>query len=178
MNIQIIAKRYAGALFSEIKEKNESPKIWEELSNLAELVKTNKEFANIVKNPTVTDSEKISVFSSLNNSGKISKSLFNFVSLLVEKKRLFLLEEVDAEIKRIILSESGVVEAEAVFASMPDSKEKAELEKQLSTVTGKKILLKESVDPSLIGGVKVRLGSVLYDATIKGQLDKLKASLI
>ncbi len=178
MNIQIIAKRYAGAIFSEVKEKNESPKIWEELSCLAELIKSNKEFANIVKNPTISDEEKISVFSALNKSGKICNSLLNFLSLLIEKKRLFLLEEIDAEIKRIILKENGVVEAEAIFATAPDSKDKSELEKKLSSITGKKILLKEVVDPSLIGGVKVRLGSILYDASIKGQLDKLKAALV
>lgn len=178
MNIQIIAKRYADALFSEIKEKNESPKIWEELSNVVDISKKSKEFANVIKNPTFTDEEKKIVFSSLNSSGKISKSLYNFILLLIDKKRLFLLEEIDNHIKKMILDENGVVEVEATFAFAPDSKAKSELEKKLTQIIGKKILLKEVVDTSLIGGVKVRTGSILYDATIKGHLEKLKTSLV
>lgn len=178
MNIQIVAKRYAGALFSDVKERKESPKIWEELSALADLMKTSPEFAYIVRNPLITDEEKKAVFSAIKSQGEISGTLFNFLSLLIEKKRLFLLPEIDAEIKGFILKENGEVEAEAVFASEPDSAVKAELEKKLSSITGKKVLLKEVVDPSVIGGVKVRLGSILYDATIRGQLDRLKAALV
>lgn len=178
MNIQIVAKRYAGALFQDVKEKKESPKIWEELSALAGLVKTSPEFANIVRNPIITGEEKKAVFSALKSDGKISGTLFNFLSLLIEKKRLFLLVDIDAEIKGLILKENGEMEAEAVFAVKPGEKARKELEEKLSSITGKKILLKESVDPRLIGGVRVRLGSMLYDASIRGQLDRLKAGLV
>ena len=106
MNIQIVAKRYAGAIFSDVKERNESPKIWEELSALVKLMEDSVEFANVVKNPVISDDEKIAVFSALKANGKICNTLFNFVSLLIEKKRLFLLSEIDAEIKRIISSAS------------------------------------------------------------------------
>lgn len=177
MNTQIVAKRYAGALFSYIKESGESPKIWEELDNLAELAVKSLEFANIIKNPVITNEEKLAVFSALKSSGKLTGTLFNFLSLLIDKKRLFLLTEIDAEIKKQILSERGEIKADATFASEADESVKKELEKKLSGLTGKKVLLNSIIDPAVIGGVKIRLGSILYDATIKGQLDKLKASL-
>ena len=178
MNIQIVAKRYAGALFGDVKGKQDASKIWEELSALSELVRVSPEFANIVKNPLITNEEKRAVFSALKSGGKISGTLFNFLSLLIDKKRLFLLNEIDAEIKRLILKENGEMEAEAVFAVEPGETAKDELRKKLSSITGKSVLLKGTVDPRIIGGVKVRLGSVLYDASIRGQLDKLKAGLV
>lgn len=178
MNFQIIAKRYANALFMEIEETKGSKKIWEELGELASLAGTNPDFANVIKNPTILDNEKKSIFAVLKKEGKISPILYNFLCLLVDKKRLVLLPEIDKAIRKLVIDESGQIEAEAVFASKPDAEAKKELEKKLSNLTGKKVILHEVVDPSVIGGVKVRMGSILYDATIKGQVEKLKATLI
>lgn len=178
MNFQIIAKRYADALFAEIEETKGSKKIWEELGELASLAETNHDFANVIKNPTILDEEKKSVFAVLKKEGKISPILFNFLCLLVDKKRLALLHEIDKAIKKLVLNEEGEIEAEAVFASIPKAEAKKELVKKLSDMTGKKVILHEVIDPTVIGGVKVRMGSILYDATIKGQVEKLKATLI
>lgn len=178
MNVQIIAKRYADALFTEAGGGKNSKKMWEELHELATLAQTNHDFKNLVKSPVILDSEKEAVFKSLKDSGKISDVLFNFICLLIEKKRLNIIADIDTEIHKLVLGEAGEIEALAVFASKPESAEKKELEAKLSTLTGKKVLLNESVDSSVIGGVKVRMGSILYDATVKGQLDKLKSRMV
>ena len=132
----------------------------------------------MVKNPTISQEDKYAIFESLKKSGKISDELFKFIALLIEKKRLILIADIDKAIKSFIMEAENKVEAEAVFASKADDAVKKELVKRLEYLTGKKVILQEKVDPSVIGGVKVKLGSKLFDATIKGQLDKLKTSLM
>lgn len=178
MNVQIIAKRYADALFTQAGGAKNSKKMWDELHELAALVQTNQDFKNLVKSPVILDSEKEAVFKALKDGGKISDVLYNFICLLIEKKRLNIISDIDAEIHKLVLSDAGEIEALAVFASKPESAEKKELETKLSTLTGKKVLLKDSVDSSVIGGVKVRMGSILYDATVRGQLNKLKSRMV
>lgn len=178
MNAQIIAKRYAEALFDQAGKHKNAKKIWEELHNLAELSGKSADFANLIKNPLIFAHEKEVVFKTLKDSGKISKILYDFLCLLIEKKRLAILAEIDMEISKLVLAQNGEIEVEATFAATPKTEMKKELEKKISDITGKKVILKEIVDPSVIGGVKVRMGSMLYDATVKGQLEKLKASLV
>lgn len=180
MSTNTIARRYAGAFFAHINANHSSSaaKIWDELSSLASLFHTSDDFANVVKNPTISQEDKYAIFESLKKSSKISDELFKFIALLIEKKRLILIADIDKAIKSFIMEAENKVEAEAVFASKTDDAVKKELVKRLEYLTGKKVILQEKVDPSVIGGVKVKLGSKLFDATIKGQLDKLKTSLM
>lgn len=180
MSNNTIARRYAGAFFSYISANHAgiAAKLWEELSCLAELYHTNSDFANVVKNPTISHEEKLAIFSALKKSGKISDELYKFIAVLVEKKRLILLADIDKAVKGFIMEAENKLEAEAVFADTVNDTVKSELSKRLEKLTGKTIVLKDKVDPSVIGGVRVKLGSRLYDATIKGQLEKLKTSLM
>lgn len=180
MSNNTIARRYAGAFFSYINANHASSaaKIWDELSALASLCSTNSDFANVVKNPTISHEEKLAIFSALKKSGKISDELYKFIAVLIEKKRLILLADIDKSVKQFIMEAENKLEAEAIFAEAASDAVKKELVKRLEHLTGKTIVLKDKIDPSVIGGVKVKLGSRLYDATIKGQLDKLKASLM
>ena len=132
----------------------------------------------MVKNPTISQEDKYAIFESLKKSGKISEEFYKFIAVLIEKKRLILIADIDKAVKKLIMEAENKVEAEAVFASSAKDDVKKELVKRLEYLTGKKVILQEKVDPSVIGGVRVKLGSKLFDATIKGQLDKLKASLM
>lgn len=180
MSNNTIAHRYAGAFFSYINQNHASSaaKIWEEFSALASLCSTSSDFANVIKNPTISNDEKLAIFSALKKSGRISDELYKFIAVLIEKKRLTLFADIEKSVQQFIMEAENKVEAEAVFAEAANDAVKKELVKRLEHLTGKTIVLKDKIDPSVIGGVKVKLGSRLYDATIKGQLDKLKASLI
>lgn len=175
----LIARRYADAFYSFIKSSNGNiDKVYEELSGLSSLVETSKDFANIIKNPTISQDEKSSVFESLNKANKISKELLQFILILIDKKRLNLLVEIEKSVKSIMLLAENKIEAEAIFAEAATDSVKEEIIKKLEKLTGKKVILKDSVDKDLIGGVKVKLGSQLYDGTVRGQLNKLKTSLM
>ncbi len=180
MGNNTIAKRYAGAFFSHINANHKvgAAKVWDELSSLSSLYHSSSDFANIVKNPTISQEDKTAVFKALHKAGKISDELYKFIAVLIEKKRLILLSDINNAVKQFIMDAENKVEAEAVFASAAAEGIKKDLVKRLEKLTGKNVILKEKVDPSIIGGVKVKIGSNLFDATIKGQLDKLKTSLM
>lgn len=178
MSERKIARRYADALFTSISDKSKVLSIWEELNGIVSLINVSKEFKNIIKNPTISVKEKAAVFTALHKQNKLSTELYNFIIILVEKQRLAVLPEIGGALHELVLQSEGKVEATVVFAEQAKDSIKQEVIKQLEKVTKKKIILKEEVDPSIIGGVKVRFGSSLYDATIKGQLERLKVSLM
>lgn len=178
VNIRSIAKRYAGAFYAEYKDSAKAATIWQELDELVKLQETNKDLEAVIINPLINVADKRSVFTALSKSGKISDELYMFIMLLIDKKRLMLLPMINEEIKQSLLSAKGELEAIATFASEVDENTKKSLEDKLSKATGKKVNLQSKIDADVIGGVKVRLGSILYDASVKGQLDKLKSSLV
>ncbi len=178
MNIRSIAKRYADAFYDDYKASGEKLPIWQELDELTKLQNTSADFEAVIKNPLVNTEDKMAVFTALHKEGKISDVLFKYISLLIKKGRLVLLESVNDEIKHKLLAEKGEIDAVATFAAPVDKGVKDELEAKLTKVIGKKVNLREEIDPQIIGGVKVKLGSMLYDASVKGQLEKLKVSLV
>lgn len=195
-----IAKRYAQALFfflakakgeassehqlerlpllSEIKGASLSKnKVLDNLNSLADLIKSNDDFRALINNPVISIEEKLAVFKAMADQKMIEKDTLNFLSLLLEKGRLSLIPFINAEVKALLLEVENKVEADVTFAAKPSDEVKKDLVKRLETITGKTVVLKESVDKSLIGGVRVKIGSSLYDATIKGQLDELVLAL-
>ena len=85
MSNNTIARRYAGAFFSYINQNHASSaaKIWEEFSALASLCSTSSDFANVIKNPTISNDEKLAIFSALKKSGRISDELYKFIAVLI-----------------------------------------------------------------------------------------------
>lgn len=180
MRVSLAAKRYASAFFNYVMESNssEADKIWDEVSSLSSLIESSSDFSNIIHNPTISSEDKHLVFKKLNDEKKISTDVYKFINVLIEKKRLSLFSEIEYSIREQKLEHENKLEAEAVFAFKADDSVKSEISKKLEKITGKKIILKDVVDPSIIGGVKIKVGSNLYDATIKGQLDRLKLDLL
>ena len=174
--IDIIANRYAEALFELSEEENITKEIYNELNNVVDILKNNKDLDNVLKSPLVAKSEKVQLIETLFNT-KINNNLKNFLKILVEKGRISSLKSIELTFKELLNDKHNIIEG-TVISAIPLTDEKVkELEEKLSKKYNKNVTLENKVDKSVLGGVLVRLGNTEIDGTIKTRLDGLKNQL-
>jgi F-type H+-transporting ATPase subunit delta len=178
MKENIVARRYAQALFSEAKAENITQDVITQLSAISALYDASEDFKVLVKNPLISKHEKQSVINELKNRGALDEFLYKFLTLLVSKNRLSLLNLIAEQVMAMDMKDRGEAEAIITVASAMDDASRSSLNDVLSKLTGKKITIRETVDASILGGVIAQVESSLYDASVKGQLNKIKEQLI
>jgi len=174
----IVAGRYAEALFEEAKAENKVEAVIAQLGSLSELFSQSEDFSVLVKNPLIQKEEKQLIVNALKDKGAIDEFLCKFLTLLVSKNRLSLLDLIATEVVAMDRRAKGEAEAFVTVPVTLDDASKKALKETLDKITGKKITITENVDASIIGGVVAQVESNLYDASVKGQLNKIKEQLI
>ena len=174
--IDVIANRYADALFQLSEEENITKKIYSELHDVVDLLKSNKELENVLKSPLISKKEKIELIEKL-FSNKINKNLKNFLKILVEKGRINSLKAIELTFKQLLNDKHNIIEGTVISAIPMQDKQIKELEKKLSKKYNKNVTLENEVDESILGGVLVRLGNTQIDGSVKTRLDNIKEQL-
>jgi len=174
----IIAGRYAEALFQEAKSENKLDQVLTQLEAVSGLYETVNDFKTLVKSPLIKKEEKQAVVDVLKTKGVVDEFLYKFLTLLVSKNRLSLLELISKEVASMNRKAKGEAEAFVTVAVSMDETSKQALKQTLDKITGKKITLKENVDATILGGVVAQVESSLYDASVRGQLNKIKEQLV
>ena len=160
--IDVIANRYAEALFQIGEEENKTDNLYNELKEVSSLI--------------TTKNEKIQLIDTL-FAGKIDNDLKNFFKILVEKGRITSVEAIEATYKELLNEKNNILEGYVISAVPMDNEKIKELETELSKKYNKNVTLENKVDKSVLGGVLVRLGNTEIDGTIKTRLDGLKNQL-
>ena len=174
--IDVIANRYAEALFQIGEEENKTDNLYNELKEVYSLMATNKDLNNVMKSPLVSKAEKIQLIDTL-FAGKIDNDLKNFFKILIEKGRIASVKAIETTYKEMLNEKNNILEGYVVSAVPMDSAKIKELESELSKKYNKNVTLENKVDESVLGGVLVRLGNTEIDGTIKTRLDGLKDQL-
>jgi F-type H+-transporting ATPase subunit delta len=131
----------------------------------------------VLDNPAIPHKGKERVLEQLLAKMKPSKTTGNFLRVLLQNNRLGELIEINERFAAVLAERSGIVSAEVTSARELPQDEKTDFEKTLSQLTGKNMQITYSVDESLIGGAVTRIGSTVYDASVKTKLENLKAEL-
>lgn len=174
--IDVIANRYAEALFQLSEEENITKEIYSELNDVVDIVKSNKELENVLKSPLISKSEKVELIEKL-FSDKINKHLKNFLKILVEKGRINSLKTIETTFKQLLNDKHNIIEGTVISAVPMEEKQIKELEEKLSKKYNKNVTLENKVDESILGGVLVRLGNTQIDGSVKTRLDNIKDQL-
>lgn len=169
----IVANRYALALYDSLKSLEEKKDVIGDFEKIKECMNLSIDFANLIKNPLVKKAEKIRAIDLLAKNLGLSEIVSVFLKLLAEKNRLGLLSQIQASLASLYNDETGCVDADVVLAYDSDEVVKSELSDLLQKLTGKRIRLNVKKDMRIIGGFVARVKSNLYDASIKGQLERL-----
>lgn len=172
-----LAKRYASALADLAQDRGMLQKVGENLREFLSVVVATPDFGALLANPTVARETQIKVIDVFLNKAEADTLTANFLKLLIQKRRMVLIDDIVASYGRIEEERSGRV---TVHVSVPKPLTKAHEErliKALATVTGKEVRLDVGQDLDLLGGMIVRIGSVMMDYSVRGQLNRLKAQL-
>lgn len=174
--IDIIANRYAEALFQLSEDDNITKEIYNELHNVVDTVKNNKDLDNVLKSPLVAKVEKVKLIETLFNN-KINNNLKNFLKILVEKGRISSLKSIELTFKQLLNDKNNIIEGTVISAIPLTDKKVKELEEKLSKKYNKNVTLENKVDESILGGVLVRLGNTQIDGSVKTRLNNIKDQL-
>jgi len=172
------AVRYARALFDVLsRERGDLTAVERELDQFVALFAAHPELQKVMVNPAVPAPRKRAAVTELANRARLQPVLAKLMALLAERDRLALLPDVLRSFRERVLDHQNVVRAELTTA-MPLAPERvSQIQRGLSQVTGRTVMLESRVDPALVGGLIARVGSVVYDASITTQLRKMKDRL-
>ena len=178
MSSRLTARRYAKALLQIGDQQGNVAQLQQELDAVAATVGANADLSRLVASPLVLPVKKAEVFEAILASAKVSPTLRHFFRVVAEAGRLNLLPDLRRSFADLVDERDGILEARVSTAQpLTDAQTKALLA-SLSARMGKTIRLSWSQDPSLLGGLKVQVGSTVLDASIQGQLRQLKTQLL
>lgn len=174
--MNIVANRYAEALFQIGEEENLTDIMYQELSDVVNLIKVNQDFFSVLKSPVISKKEKISLIDNIFEN-KININIKNFLKILIEQDRISFILDISDSYKELLNEKNNILEGFVISAIPMKKEEIKELEEKLSKKYNKNVTLENKVDKSILGGVLVRLGNEEIDGTVKTRLDKMKEQL-
>jgi F-type H+-transporting ATPase subunit delta len=179
MSLRTSGNRYAKALFDvALQEKADLAQIDRDLQSAAEVTSTHKELAINLSRGSVSDAQRESLMKAIAVSMNLSGHVTKLLALLGKSRKIELMPEIARAYNERLLAHQNIVRAEVTSAT-PLSADKAKaLAESLSTVTGKQVQITSNVDPSLLGGVVARIGSTVYDGSVKTQLAQMRQELV
>ena len=173
-----IAGRYASALFDLAEESKATDVVGKDLSRFAVLLNGSEDLQRLVKNPVFTADEQVRAVSAVLDKAKIGGLAGNFLKLVASKRRLFAVDGMMRGFAALVDRKNGVVAAEVVVpAALSDKNRAAVLEAIKGVTGGKSVSLSEKTDPSLIGGLIVKLGSRMVDSSLRTKLNSIKHAM-
>ena len=177
MSVRAVARRYAEAIADVAEGRNQVEQAEKELRMFAELLGANRELYEVFASPIVSQPDKRRVLEAVIERARPSQIIANLLRVLLNHYRLHHAGEVYEQFRREMNERRGVVAAEVVTAHAVGTAEREALAGRLRQMTGKQVELQFKTDSSLIGGVVTRLGSVVYDGSIRTQLQEIKERL-
>ncbi len=173
-----VAGRYARAFAEVVVDRHIGPaEAMQELNSIAELMNSSPELRNVLENPAVARKQKLSLVDAIVQRMGGSKMLRNFIAVLIDQRRISQINEITEQFKHELDQRLGIAEARIVSVRELMPQEKHSLEKQIAALTGKVIRATYTRDASLLGGAVVRIGSTIYDGSVRGQLQRIKQQI-
>ena len=178
MSVETVARRYAVALADVVTKTNETDSVQTELKSWEELINANADLQTAFRNPAISHANKEKVLENLIEKTRPTKTTANFLRVLLRNGRLTEIGEINEKFASVLEERSGAVSAQITSARSLSEVEKAEMQSNLSKLTGKTVSLNFETDETLIGGVVTRIGSTVYDGSVKMRLAELKHQMI
>jgi len=172
-----MAGRYATALFELALESNAVDQVQSDLKAFDALVAANPDLERLVRSPVFTAEEQTKALVAILDKAGIKGIAANFLRVVAANRRLFAVREIIRGINALIARHKGEVTAQVTVAETLNDARLSEIRDALKSVTGKDVQVDVTVDPSIIGGLKVKLGSRMVDASLRTKLNSIKHAM-
>jgi F-type H+-transporting ATPase subunit delta len=173
-----VASTYARAFADVVlSEKLDAQRAIGGLRRIAGLLAESLELRRVWENPAIPAEQKHRLLDAIVRREGIEKPVRNLVAVLIDHRRVAFLDRVIQQLERELDARLGFAEAEIKSVRELSDAERRALEAQIGRVTGKRVRARFGEDASLLGGVVVRVGSTIYDGSVKGQLERMREAM-
>jgi F-type H+-transporting ATPase subunit delta len=168
------ARAFADVVFDQ---KLDPAKTLQEAQSLAQLAASSLELREVWEAPSIPAEQKRALLDAIVTRGSFSRPVRNFVAVLMDHGRIKFLDAIVTEFAHELNRRMGFVEAEITSSRELGEPERKALEAQVAKLTGQKVRARYAEDQSILGGAIVRIGSTIYDGSVKGQLEKIREAI-
>jgi F-type H+-transporting ATPase subunit delta len=173
-----VASRYARAFADVVLDgKLDAKQVTEQLGVIVELYRSNLDLRRVWESPAIAVEQKRKLLDAIIERSAMLRPVRNFLAVLIDHSRIHEVEAIIRQFQTELNHRLGIVEAEVTSARPLAEAQSRELLAELARLTGKQVSAEYKVDPSLIGGAAIRVGSTVYDGSVRGQLQKMKEQL-
>jgi F-type H+-transporting ATPase subunit delta len=172
-----LAGRYASALFDLAREQRQIDSVGRSLDALGQALLDSKDFAELISSPLVSRDEAGKAFASLVPQLQLDPITSNFVGVLARNGRKNELGSIIRAFRRLAAEHRGETTAEVTTARPLNDDQMAALKSQLRARAGREVAIEATVDPQILGGIVVKLGSQQVDASIRTKLNRLASAM-
>ncbi|MCJ8277727.1 MAG: ATP synthase F1 subunit delta [Bdellovibrionales bacterium] len=167
-----VGERYAQALYDVASKSNQVEAVAETLTALGEAICSNDDIKKVLLSPLVSETDKVAMLKSAVGSD-ISKEMATFFDLLAKNNRLASIPEVVTAFENVIARTSGVMTGEVTSATELTNQEKTEVQGIIEKKLSQKVKLHFKVNSNMIGGIEAKVGSYIFEDSIKSHMQKL-----
>jgi F-type H+-transporting ATPase subunit delta len=160
-----------------LKDRLDADRSTAELRAVATLLSESVELRRVWENPAIPAEQKRAVLDVIAQRDGISRQVRNLIAVLIDHRRTHFLGSIITQLEKELDQRRGIADAEVTSARSMGDTEKREFEAQIAKLTGKKVRARYAQDASLLGGAVVRLGSTIYDGSVRGQLERIKEAI-
>ncbi len=178
MSQMMIAQPWSKALLELVVSTGELAQTRAQLDALAGQVEGSADLRNVFSNPTITVAERKRVIEDLASGAGWSTTVKNFLLLMADRRRLPSVRAIAESFGAMADAHEGIVRAQVSVASELTATQKASLLEALGRLTGKRVEVQTQLEPSLVGGMRVKVDGKVYDTTVRAQLDGLRQSIL
>ena len=172
------ANRYALALYELAKENSELEAVEKDIKEFLSIYNTSVDLKNFIKNPTQSQSSQLEVLNKISVEMNLSKIINNFLSILVTKRRIFFLNTIFHNFISLVSKKRGELKASLISSKRLTDEELKNLNTELSQAMEATVAFNYKVDENLIGGLKMQIGSLMVDTSIKNKLKKYEQIML
>lgn len=172
-----IARPYASALFDLAEGENQLASVETSLSDVSRLIGESADFARFLRSPIISGDDKAKALDALLAKASTNPLVANFLKLIAKNGRLFALDAIIVAFREQAAKARGEVTADVTSAAPLSGDQVKALAEALKAKVGKTVTLNQFVDPSLIGGLQVKVGSQMIDSTLKTKLTAMKIAM-
>ena len=173
-----IAAPYARAFADVVFEAHlNADDVQQQLNDFVAAWRESVDLREVFLDPSFPSEQKVAILDKLNARLGMSVQVRNFIAVLIQHNRLDVLDDVLSEYRKEVNRRLGISEVQVTTARPLDANERLGIEQKVAAMTGTQVQATYHEDKSLLGGVVVRVGSTVYDGSVKGRLDRLKEQL-
>ncbi|MBR1859153.1 MAG: ATP synthase F1 subunit delta [Selenomonadaceae bacterium] len=176
LNLQL-ALKYSTAIFEIAKEENKLVPYGEELAEIRENLFQIPQVRAFFQNPQIQPEAKKELLTKC-FKGEVSPVIFNFLMLLVDKRRIGIFDAIEEEYRRLSNRARGIIIADVTTARGISKQQQSQLQKKLASITNKKVQLRLHENKEIIGGVIVKIGDKRIDGSVAGKLESMRQQLM